>query len=621
MRKLFKQVFVLCLVIIICLTAHGQKITQAEYFYDQDPGVGLGIPLSVSQADSLDRGFTLQGSPIAEGFHILGLRVKARGRWGLAQCRTFFIARVSVAAPSFQLTSGEYYIDSDPGAGNGRPMIGVQRGDSVDLSLSIPTASLADGHHILVTRCKDVLGRWSASSARTFWVLRVPTSFPRLRLAKAEWYIDNDPGAGRATALNAFPAGDSSVFVASIPSQGLLPGFHTLGVRVADSAGRWGMVQARTFFIGNPSLANRRRGLARAEYFFDGQDPGIGRAIPFLNFSPGAEIDLTRRLPVRGLPLGEHRISLRIADSLGRWAPLQTRTFTITRPQLLAMAPSAVGNIGAATLRITGEAFTDSTRLRLVPVSGGRQPISLDTGLVQVGGRNLLITYDFSGLDTGTFNLEATFPGRPDTVITLARALRIEGGIPPLVTAELITYPAIRINTWTPFQVLVQNQGNIDARGVPVMVQLPEGAEVRWPFKYKPFINDQVLQDSLEGETAFVILDSALGSTTTTNAATIWMVPVVGARETFVLTFHAKMPSSAATNNRMAAYTLAPFIGKSTNNPDGRVSPSAPNSLGCLSQFADSECKKKEVETSIQLLESALGLAAGPIASCVYDVA
>ncbi len=599
----------------------GQTITSLEYFVDADPGVGLGTPLSITPADSIDRTFNLSGGAVSEGIHVLGMRAKARGRWGVATSRWYMVVRVpATQGPAPRIAAGEYFIDTDPGPGNGIRIAAVPNADSVDVNLSVPVAVLSDGIHTLGVRFKDAGGTWGVQLARVFWIIRTPIARTKARLSRAEWFIDTDPGPGRATRLPSAIVGDSALFTASAGTSGLQPGYHTFGIRMADSLGRWGAVRSSPFFILSASQANSRRGLAKAEYFLDGRDPGPGRATRVIGFTPGAEVDIIRGISMTGLSLGDHRLSLRIADSSGRWTPLQTRTFTITRPRLTAIAPSAVGNIGTATLRITGEAFTDSTRLRLVPTFGGRAPIVLDTGLVQTEGRNLLISFDFNGLDTGTFNLEATFRGRPDTVIVLARAFRIEGGRPPLVTAELITYPAIRINTWTPFQVVIQNQGNIDARSIPVVIQLPEGAEVRWGFYLKAFGSRQSLIDSLQPRFQFARLDSALNSTTTINGVAMWLLPVVRAGETMVFSFHGKMPASAATNNRMAAYALAPLMGSSQSYPEGKsIENASPAGLGCLTQFADSECQKKQAELAIDAI-SAIPALGGPAAACAFEL-
>ncbi|RMH71726.1 MAG: hypothetical protein D6675_06020, partial [Gemmatimonadetes bacterium] len=66
-----------------------QDIVQVEYFWDTDPGLGNGTPVSVT-ADSV---VTLQFTPadVPEGFHTLYLRAKNEtGNWGIPHSHPFF---------------------------------------------------------------------------------------------------------------------------------------------------------------------------------------------------------------------------------------------------------------------------------------------------------------------------------------------------------------------------------------------------------------------------------------------------------------------------------------------------------------------------------------------------
>jgi len=67
-------------------------------------------------------------------------------------------------------------------------------------------------------------------------------------IAGAEFFIDNDPGAGNATPVSV-PAGAISNFVAIIPSTSLSNGFHFVAIRTKDTDGKWGLFEKTGFFI------------------------------------------------------------------------------------------------------------------------------------------------------------------------------------------------------------------------------------------------------------------------------------------------------------------------------------------------------------------------------------
>jgi hypothetical protein len=67
-------------------------IVSAEYFIDDDPGVGAGIPVSVSSGDTVTGNFTLNTSGLSPGSHNLYGRGKtASGQWGFTHRQSIFV--------------------------------------------------------------------------------------------------------------------------------------------------------------------------------------------------------------------------------------------------------------------------------------------------------------------------------------------------------------------------------------------------------------------------------------------------------------------------------------------------------------------------------------------------
>lgn len=106
-----------------------KAILAAEYFFDADPGEGKGTPLNPK-----DGNFNEEIEPIAltaidtsnltVGLHKLYIRMKnSEGAWGVPRQYTF---EVSPSTPDEgTIAAAEFFIDNDPGFGQGTPMSAV----------------------------------------------------------------------------------------------------------------------------------------------------------------------------------------------------------------------------------------------------------------------------------------------------------------------------------------------------------------------------------------------------------------------------------------------------------------------------------------------------------------
>ena len=150
------------------------------------------------------------------------------------------------------------------------------------------------------------------------------------QIQQAEFYIDNDPGTGKATQIP-FTVSDSiDLKNIALPLTGVSKGNHTLVLRVKSSEGFWSyrtatiLVQQAT----NNTATDNKTKLKRAEYFFD-TDPGYGKATS-IPFTETDSIDLKNiSVSTTGLSLGNHTLFMRVRDSLGYWTPNQSATILV----------------------------------------------------------------------------------------------------------------------------------------------------------------------------------------------------------------------------------------------------------------------------------------------------
>src|SRR5687768_5824453 len=111
----------LCIILLLSLsiTTNAQQITKAEYFFNTDPGIGNGTPVTISTpADTVNFTANIPVAGLPAGFHWLGIRTQnAAGVWGFFDRRNFYITRTTVDMTG--ITGAEYFYDQDPGPGNG----------------------------------------------------------------------------------------------------------------------------------------------------------------------------------------------------------------------------------------------------------------------------------------------------------------------------------------------------------------------------------------------------------------------------------------------------------------------------------------------------------------------
>ena len=156
-----KRLFIVLSMALSMTAAFTQNITNAEYFFDHDPGPGNGIPMSVGTSAPAVSFTAAIPVNLSNGFHWLGVRTKdSDGKWGLFDRRDFYIGQTSPDMPI--ITAAEYFYDHDPGIGNGTAVTIMNPGFAVSQIFSIPVpATMSGGTHQLAIRVKDQQGHWA----------------------------------------------------------------------------------------------------------------------------------------------------------------------------------------------------------------------------------------------------------------------------------------------------------------------------------------------------------------------------------------------------------------------------------------------------------------------------
>ena len=213
----------------------------------------------------------------------------------------------------------EYYVDNDPGYGNAKPLALVPGQDLKNLSFSVDLTPLKQGVHTVGIRSQDANGAWSLDNDWIF-VKAYNNAASQPNITKVEYYVDGDPGYGKATPLSITPGNDLSGIPIAIATAPLYEGIHVVGVRSQDANGLWSL--DNHFIFLKPFKASSgipQPIINRVEYYID-KDPGYGNATA-LAISPGKDIgNIPININTDALTDGVHVVGIRSLDATGAWS-------------------------------------------------------------------------------------------------------------------------------------------------------------------------------------------------------------------------------------------------------------------------------------------------------------
>ncbi|MEO6038542.1 MAG: hypothetical protein ABIQ93_09015, partial [Saprospiraceae bacterium] len=149
---------------------------------------------------------------------------------------------------------------------------------------------------------------------------------------KLEYFFNTDPGVGQGANIPVTPGTSVSTSL-SIPTTGLAAGFHRLYLRARYDNGRWGMAEARAFYLYQPPLVSTPD-IDKLEYFFN-TDPGVGNGTP-IPINAGTSVSTALVIPTNSLGTGFHRLYVRARYVDGRWGLVEGRTFYLYQPPLVS---------------------------------------------------------------------------------------------------------------------------------------------------------------------------------------------------------------------------------------------------------------------------------------------
>ena len=227
-------------------------INYAEYYWDIDPGYGLGISLGAVNTTNLDLTTNVSTAGLLVGSHYLNVRVRdANGIWSQLLTKAIMVApeTYNPGTDPQDIRVFEYQWDAQT------PVQATVSGIvNFEFIRTIPTTSLGEGSHILSIRMKDAYGFWTFTNQYNVSVYGVA---PGDNISRIEYFIGamtTDPGYGLATSASFTPASSPDVTADFEPSTtGLTNGENLITFRIKDSQNRWSSLYQRIFNL-DPSF-------------------------------------------------------------------------------------------------------------------------------------------------------------------------------------------------------------------------------------------------------------------------------------------------------------------------------------------------------------------------------
>jgi len=148
-------------------------IVEMEYFFDTEPGFGNGVPVTVTPDTVINTTFDIDVSGLDDGYHKVYFRTKNENEiWSLAYIQNLVKVSVGPLPESPDIIAMEYFIDTDPGFGNGTD-VPVTANSFIDETFGIDISALSPHDHNLYVRVMDENNSWSLIVVDTFNIAEV----------------------------------------------------------------------------------------------------------------------------------------------------------------------------------------------------------------------------------------------------------------------------------------------------------------------------------------------------------------------------------------------------------------------------------------------------------------
>lgn len=331
----FLNIKLVLIILLGSIVAFGQSpdITELEYYFDPDPGFGNGTSVMVSADTITSTTFDLDISSLDAGIHYAFIRAKdVDGVWSFIHKMIIHKVETLPVATLETIINLEYFFDTDPGYGNGTPIVVVD-GTITSTAFNIDISGLSTGFHKVYFRSKNENGIWSLNNVQNIVTVSEEAIPPSTDIVAMEYFYDNDPGFGNGTEV---PITSDTVTNTAfdIDVSGLDAGHHKVYVRTKNENEVWGLSYIQNLVKVLAEPLPESPDIIAMEYFID-EDPGFGNGTD-VPITADSIIDETFSIDVSGLTPQDYNLYVRVKDEYNNWSLIVVDTFNLAEIELTA---------------------------------------------------------------------------------------------------------------------------------------------------------------------------------------------------------------------------------------------------------------------------------------------
>ena len=316
---------------------------------------GLGSGLGQGIAAGKTAGAIFEIGATTAGNHTLYIRaLDETGSWSITHSISFLtidISQIEIAG----VTAAEWFFDKDPGFGKANSISALPTGMNVSAKFNIQIPNnLGAGIHTFYVRALNAQDVWSVTQYNQFIVVDKPL---QINAVAIEYFIDKDPGFGKAVSKTLASPGLSATELFFVNIDTLSVGAHSLYIRALDELNRWSITQSIDFYIVEITALPD---VVAVEYFID-EDPGFGGGLAVSGITAGNMVTKTFAVSLQDVASGPHILYIRALDSRGKWSITQFEAF-------VKASARALPNLTAMEYFIDNDlGFGKATRLNINP--------------------------------------------------------------------------------------------------------------------------------------------------------------------------------------------------------------------------------------------------------------
>ncbi|NJK82498.1 MAG: T9SS type A sorting domain-containing protein [Saprospiraceae bacterium] len=470
----------------------------------------------------------------------------------------------------------EYFIDTDPGYGNGVNVPITPATMLTNFGFNVPLTSVSEGFHYLYVRARDNNNRWSEVVTRVFMKISTPPVSPAANINKIEYYINTDPGFGNGTDVPITPAMSFNDFAFTAEIGDLpLNSTNTLYVRARDENGNWSEVVRRSFNVCpvDPSIANFDYIAVNNQVTF--ADSSRNAASYLWDFGDGNTSTGANPVHTYASP-NIYRVIQRVTNECNT----DTTSRLIVISGLRDVVPKRGGNAGRVTLNIYGAGFINGSQAKIKRNALEIQP---DTLLIIDSG-HIKAIYNLNEQPLGLYDVSVSIPSLDEFL--LPQIFEIEEAVVSepilLVDGESFVRRPGRVPITT---FRIRNTGNTDLESLPLVTVIENNDLDNVSFTFEPDfafvpISDELNTQEIDfaAEVGSFYDDNELGEEGNQTGRVIPIViPMVPAGSEVVLEARIDSPTGA----RIKSWVTPPV-----KNPQSTETSLNSNVADCLSGIA-----------------------------------